>query len=125
MSTFQQQMMDSYPQDPSMMAPAVYPGADTYPSSSSSWSWPTLKDPVTGAYTPFAATLLLSILFLVLASPPVFQFVSKLLTKIVSSVSWISPSGMPSGKLLIVHTLVFGILAYIALCLLTNAVPTD
>jgi hypothetical protein len=125
MSTFQQQMMDSYPQDPSMMASAVYPGADTYSSSSSSWSWPTLKDPVTGAYTPFAATLILSILFLVLASPPVFQFVSKLLAKIVSSVSWISPSGMPSGKLLIVHTLVFGILAYIALCLLTNAVPTD
>lgn len=125
MSTFQQQMMDSYPQDPSLMAPPVY---DTYPqpSTGSNWSFSgfTLRDPVTGAFTPFAATLLLSVLFLILASPPVFQFVAKTLGRFISSVAWIAPTGMPSGKLLIVHTLVFGILAYIALCLLTNATPS-
>jgi hypothetical protein len=124
MSTFQQQMMDTYPQDPSTVAAPTY-GQGAYPaypdSGSSGWSWPTLKDPATGAYTPFAAALILAVLFLVLASPPVFQFMAKTLGKLLTSVSWIAPSGMPSSKLLLVHTLVYGILAYVVLCLLTNA----
>ena len=122
MSTFQQQMVDSYPQDPNAM---VGMGASTYmDAGSSSWSWPTLRDPQTGAYTPFAATLLLAVLFLVVASPPVYQFVAKLLGRVLTSVAWIAPGGMPSTKLLLVHTLVFALLAYVVLCMLNSAQMT-
>ena len=116
MSTFQQAMLDSYPQDPNAAAGPTY--AETNPHH---WTWPTLKDPNTGAFTPLAAALALAILFLVVASPPVFTFMAKTLGKLLTSVSWLAPSGMPSSKLLLVHTLVYAVLAYVVLCLLTNA----
>jgi cobalamin synthase len=121
MSTFQQQMMDTYP---APMDNATYPAdpSSMYaPPTASPWALPIIRDPATGAFTPFAAALVLAILFLILASPPVFQFVAKTLSRFISSVAWIAPSGMPSSKLLLVHTLVYGILAYVALCMLTNA----
>jgi hypothetical protein len=46
--------------------------------------------------------------------------VGNTLSRVLSSVSWTASNGMPTTKLLVVHTIIYGVLAYVALCLLTQ-----
>lgn len=123
MTSYQQQLLNSYPQGPTNTdGQAAFPNTYTHDSDSGhSWSSFRLKDPSTGAWTPLAAALALSVLFALLASPPVFQFMANTLGKLVSSIDWQTASGLPSMKLLLVHVLVFAVLSYVLLCMLTHS----
>lgn len=106
----QQQLIDSmYP----TATDSVTAGEPVYAQPAQPKSY--FTDPTTGKLTGLSIAIILALLFAVVASPPVFQFVGKSLASTFSGSQWISASGAVSTKLLIVHTLVFGFLSFILL----------
>ena len=105
---FQQQMLNAYP-----MASVDLPQAPASSTAYTSGKGSFFCDE-TGQLTTQSIALLLGLLFLVLASPPVFQFVSKTLSSIFVGSQW------TPNRLLIVHTIVFVVLAFVLLKVVTR-----